>query len=173
MEISKEELLYRIEIPDFKEHVELSKSRRAKYYYKNKGVDKLPKKYQGKEYVFDKSGILIHKLTKEKIISNPKSEGTPKLWKISGNEIFSYSIHYQNRNKATSWAHQYLRSFIKLIDKIVLEKNEYLRLHLEIYDIAGKANWDVDNKWPWHKWFQDTLVECKKIPDDTMMETEN
>ena len=32
----------------------------------------------------------------------------------------------------------------------------------------GKHNIDNDNKWPWRKWLQDTMVELGIIPDDNL-----
>ena len=72
------------------------------------------------------------------------------------------------RKKAAGWAHQYLRPYIKKLKKITLKEGEYLGIRLEIYDLPGKRNWDVSNKWPWIKWFEDTLTELNKIKDDSI-----
>jgi len=163
-----EQVLARIEIPDFKEHIELSKARRAKYFIKAK-ADKLPKKYQAKEYSFNKQGILVDSVTKEKIIANSKSVGTPKLWKVNGQDLYNGVLNPFVRNKATSEIHQYIRPYLKGLEKIVLAEEEFIRIHLEIWDVPGAGNWDCSNKWPWIKWFEDTLTESKKLPDDSII----
>ena len=37
-----------------------------------------------------------------------------------------------------------------------------------MYDVAGKADWDLDNKWIYLKVFQDLIVNEKLIPDDNI-----
>jgi len=75
-------------------------------------------------------------------------------------------MHPMARKKAAGWAHQYLRPFIKSFKPVKLRKNEFVAVELEIHDVIGKGDWDVSNKWPWIKWFEDTLVEMRKLPDD-------
>lgn len=125
-----------VTIPKYNEYVVLSERRRAK-------VDKITGK-----------------------ILNPRSAGTPKLWKVNGQALYSGNMHPMTRKKAAGWAHQYLRPYLRKVRRITLNKDEYLRLQLDIYDVKGRENWDVSNKWPWIKWFEDTLVELRKIPDD-------
>lgn len=129
----------RVEIEDFQEHVELTKTRK-------------------KKYKLDKEGM--------KVLANPRSFDKPRLWKVAGQALYNATLHRNARNKASSWAHQYFRPFIKDMPKLDIKKGQYLSLHLELHDVAGEENWDCDNKWPWIKWFQDTLVESKKIPGD-------
>ncbi len=81
-------------------------------------------------------------------------------------DLYSGNMHPMSRKKAAGWAHQYMRPFLKKIKRIKLKEGEYLRIELELYDLQRKKDWDVSNKWPWIKWFEDTLVELKKIPDD-------
>jgi hypothetical protein len=73
-----------------------------------------------------------------------------------------------SRKKAASWVHQYLRPYLQKTKKILIPEGKYLSIRAEIHNIPEKANWDVSNKWPWIKWFEDTLVELKKIPDDSI-----
>ncbi len=102
-------------------------------------------------------------------ILNPKSAGTPRLWKINGQDLYSGNMHPMMRKKAAGWAHSYLRPYLKSIPKITLLEGQFLSIQLTIYDVIVKANWDVSNKWPWIKWFEDTLVELGKIPDDCIL----
>lgn len=73
-----------------------------------------------------------------------------------------------SRKKAASWVHQYLRPYLQKTKKITIPEGKYLSIRAIIYNIKGKENWDISNKWPWIKWFEDTLVELNKIPDDSI-----
>jgi hypothetical protein len=81
-------------------------------------------------------------------------------------DLYSGNMHPMSRKKAAGWVHQYLRPYIKHVKRISLKKDEYLRIKLDMYELVGKGNWDVSNKWPWIKWFEDTLTENNKIKDD-------
>ena len=43
----------------------------------------------------------------------------------------------------------------------------YIWIKFYIHDM-GKHNIDNDNKWPWRKFFQDSLTEAGIIPDDNV-----
>lgn len=70
------------------------------------------------------------------------------------------------RNKVTNLVHEYLSSFIEESVPIELKIGEYLRIRCILSELKGAANWDCSNKWPWIKWFEDTLVESGKISED-------
>ena len=151
-----------IEIPDFLEHIQLSKSRRAIYYQKGAAI---PKRYSSLSY--NREGFLIDKFGR-KILKNPKAAGTPKLWKINGQALYSGNLHPQSRKKAAEEMHKYFRPFVKSIKPIKLEEGEYLKIECEIYAPLKEDNWDCTNKWPFIKWFEDTLTESNRIPDDSV-----
>lgn len=82
--------------------------------------------------------------------------------------LYSGNMHPLVRKKAAQWAHQYLKPFLIGMEPIVLKDDEYLRIELHIYEVIGRENWDVSNKWPWIKWFEDSLQELGKIEDDNV-----
>lgn len=81
-------------------------------------------------------------------------------------DLYSGNMHPMARKKAAGWAHQYLRPYVRKLKKITFDDETYLAIQVEIFNVEGKGDWDVSNKWPWIKWFEDTLTELKKIPDD-------
>ena len=160
--------VWKVVIPNYEEKVPISKRRRAKYYKKG---DKMAKKYlngiKNGLYFFDNKGFLIDQ-NKNRVIANPISAGTPKFWTINGQRMYDGTLHYTARSKITRWMHEYLSQFIEDFPEIKLQQGEYLRIWVDMYKPLTIQNWDCDNQWPWTKWFLDTLVEHKKIPDDSI-----
>ena len=153
-----------IKIPEFKTKFEISHSRRAKYY-NSKSV--IPKKYiNSNQYKFDKSNILIVASTGQKVIKNTRVARTPKYWVLNGQSLYSGNMHQMVRNKVTNLVHEYLSSFIGEVVPIELKTGEYLKIRCILSELKGVANWDCSNKWPWIKWFEDTMVESGKISED-------
>ena len=157
-----------IKIPEFKTKFEISHSRRAKYYIMD---DKIPKKYQAQTYSaggwyddYDSGGNLL--INKKKVIKNTRVAGTPKYWVLNGQSLYSGNMHQMVRNKVTNLVHEYLSSFIGEVVPIELKTGEYLKIRCILSELKGVANWDCSNKWPWIKWFEDTMVESGKILDD-------
>ena len=164
--IYQDENLCIIKIPEFKTKFEISHSRRAKYY---KRGDKIPKKYSDLDfYAYDKDEFLIERYTYKKIIKNTRVAGTPKYWVLNGQDLYSGNMHHLVRSKISTLVHEYLASFIGKASPIKLEKGEYLDIKCFMSELVGANNWDCDNKWPWTKWFQDTMVETGIIPDDSV-----
>lgn len=44
-----------------------------------------------------------------------------------------------------------------------------VRIFWEIYELPGRANWDLGNLWLWDKAFEDVLVEKGIIVDDSCL----
>lgn len=130
---------WKVEIKDYITHVKLSNSRRTVYYKKG---DKIPKKYQ-KDLDFDKKGIAINKTTKEKIVKNTKTAGTPKLWKINFNQIYSGNLHQHSRAKVVKELHEYFcDEFLKTFEKdYKIRVSEDKRL-LFTYTFYGKVGFN-------------------------------
>lgn len=84
----------KIEIPNFARDIQVSNSRRAKYYEEG---EKIPKKYQNNSYEFTKVKssskktriVLFNKKTNEPVIKNPNTAGTPKFTTIAGNDLWN------------------------------------------------------------------------------------
>ena len=158
-----------VEISDYTDKVPLSLKRRAKYI--QKGKHPLSKRNQSKLdaglYKWNADNVLVDE-TGDRLLANPRSAGTPKYWTINGQRLYDGTLHYTARSKVTRWAHEYFSKFIKKLPKIKILKNHYIHVCLDLHRPIGEANWDLDNLWPWTKWFMDTLVEYKKIPDDSI-----
>ena len=158
-----------VEITDYVNKVPLSLKRRAKYI--QKGKQALSKTNQRRldsgQYKWGADNVLINEKG-DRLLANPRSAGTPKYWTINGQRLYDGTLHYTARSKVTRWAHEYLYKFIKKLPKIKILKDHYVHVTLTLHRPIGEANWDLDNLWPWTKWFMDTLVEHKKIPDDSI-----
>ena len=162
--IYQDENLCIIKIPEFKTKFEISHSRRAKYYTV---ADPLPKKYADDvSYQFNGDSILVDLITGKKVIKNTRVAGTPKYWTLNGQSLYSGNMHQMVRNKVTNLVHEYLSSFIGEVVPIELKTGEYLKIRCILSELKGVANWDCSNKWPWIKWFEDTMVESGKISED-------
>lgn len=86
-------ILFRKRLYNFPDRIEVSKKRRAKYFKKG---DNLPKKYQNNKYKWTSDGILIG-INGVKPLKNPRAAGTPKIVKISGQDIWR-GISYHTRS---------------------------------------------------------------------------
>lgn len=161
--------LLKIEIPQYITHVRLSKSRRAKYYTVNMRR-KLPKKYKNANYGYNSKGVLINLLTKEPVIANPKTVGTPREKKINGQEIYSGNVPPTIRSIIVREMKQFYKQFIPSTHKI----REKCKIKLEIFNAIGVGNQDLDNmSWIILKVVQDVLVEKQVLPEDNILVVDN
>lgn len=160
-----------IEIPLYIRTVQLSKRRLKKYYEKNKTKKKIPLKYQTKEYSWLKikgKELLVHTSTKEPVISNPLSYGTPKIISINGQAIYNGSVNEHTRNKIVSSIKKSISFYLNNIEPIDL-KDYPISLKAEIHDTIRERHqlWDVDNRgWIYVKAFQDLLKSSGVIIED-------
>lgn len=181
--MSKAKNTWTVVIPKYLTHIQLSKARRATYYSKKDlAIGGIPKKYLKDGIEFNSKGRAINALSKEIIIKNSRSAGTPKLWKINGQDLWSGNLHHATRSKMNEQLHDFFAGFIeKQIQKeqktleINLKKNERLHIHYLFRDVIGQ---DIDNLAAIYvKTFQDTLSKSKDkkyrhikkvglIPDD-------
>lgn len=136
------DVLARIVIDNYIEYIELSKHRRPVYYKEN---DKIPKKYlDGEKYCFVKN-VLVDFKTKEKVIKNTRSVGTPKRKKISGQDIWM-GMHYALRAKIAKELKLYLKRQFKKLELQPIKAEDYpISIQLDFYKPIGEANWDIDN----------------------------
>lgn len=164
MDNEKGLILFQVEIPEYIEKIMLSKQRRAKYYtIKGRNV---PKKYLNKnKYSVDKSGIIIDKITSEKVLSNPRSVGTPKMMRISGQDVWA-GMPFMLRGKMARDIKSSLEPYFNKLSKI----NEYpIGVALDFYKQIGRANWDIDNhSLVYRKCVFDCLKDCEIIEDDSV-----
>lgn len=153
-----------VKIPDFKTKFEISHSRRAKYF--DTENDKIPKKYSNGDLYSWMNTTIYDRLTGKKVIKNTRVAGTPKYWVLNGQTLYNGNMHQMVRNKVTNLVHGYLSSYLKESVPIELKTGEYLRIRCILSELKGVANWDCSNRWPWIKWFEDTLVETGIISED-------
>ena len=172
--------MYTIVISNFEENVKLTEKRRVQYY-PHGSKKKIPKKYRNRdEFAYllfgatkKKKGtyFLIDKSTGERVISNPIAKDKPRYWKINGQALYSGTMHHRQRATVAIKVHEYLSKYIKDLPVITTAPGEMLTVRAIIYDIYPQniaTVWDCSNKWPWIKWFEDTLVEHGKIEDDSI-----
>lgn len=164
------------------EKILISKKRNPRYYNltKKKGTNKIPPSYSkkiGSKYEVDSFGFLIDKITREKIISNPRTVGKPKYWVVNVQDLYNGVIKPQMRAGLMLKIKEHMRPYIiksgiKIRSFNIFEKFisyfvniNYLRIELFIYSEFMPV--DCDNKgFLLHKNFQDLLKEQGIIPDD-------
>ena len=173
--------MYTVVIPNFEETIKITEKRRTEYYrHGSSKAKKLPKKYFNKDkYAYkpfkNTLGKINHYLvdisTNEKVISNPIAKDKPRTWKINGQALYSGNLNHRQRSVIAIKVHEYLYDYIKDLPVITTAPGEMLTVRAIIYDIYPQniaTVWDCSNKWPWIKWFEDTLVEHGKIEDDSI-----
>jgi len=141
----------------------MSNRRRATYYTKK---DKIPKKYQGKLFFFNKRGRLCTN-DGEPIIRNARSVNTPRYKKINGQDFYAGSTRPVMRVKIVNAIKDSFRPYLCKVRKIPKDKYP-IQITCAMFDLPGKANWDLDNKWIYLKVFQDLLVNEGIILDDNI-----
>lgn len=151
-----------IEIPGYITHVELSKSRRKKYFTPE---DKIPKKYQTEDYGFIKGRLCLLK-SKKPVIKNPRSAGTPRLKKINGQDFYSGNVMPQVRAKMIQEMKRFFSAHFQGIPPI--EKKYFpVEMEIEIHYVVKNDLFDVDNLgWVYTKVIQDVLKDTDIIPED-------
>ena len=133
-----------IEIPQYMEHIVLSKQRRAKYKKDSNG---------------------------ETVIANPRSVGTEKRWKINGQAIYS-GMNPNMRAKVIKEMKKYLYPYLRPIREInnypiSLELTIYQTPG--VFNKQGELvkSWDLGNQeFIWMKCFEDAL--CGNVDFDAI-----
>lgn len=156
---------YTIEIPNYITHIKLSESRRAKYYTVTE-EERIPKKYKKLGISYDKKGIALDN-EGEKIIKNTRVAGTPKLWKINSQDLYSGNLHHHSRAKIMVELHKYFvdivtKNLLKSLkdNKIVLEEGQKLAFYYTFEGSLDKNKSDLGNKsYLYDKAFQDTITQ--------------
>jgi len=181
--MKEEKNTWTVVIPQYLTHIQLSKARRPTYYSKkDQIIGGIPKKYMKDGIEFNSKGRAINALSKEVIIKNSRSAGTPKLWKINGQDLWSGNLHHSTRSKMNEQLHEHFAEhIIKQVQKdqktktIDLKIDERIHIHYLFKDKIGQ---DIDNLASIYiKTFQDTLSKAKDkkfghikkvglIPDD-------
>jgi hypothetical protein len=160
-------------IPQYLREIKLSEARMKKYYELGKREPKAIK-YQDKSKYdwavvkpYPKSRkFLIDIETGERVIANPKAQGTPKIITINGQKIYNGEVNKNVRNKVMM---EIKKSFKPYIEKMEPISNYPIKITLEIHDTIRESQsnnlWDIDNRsYPYIKGFQDCLTgNCDKL----------
>lgn len=109
----------------------------------------------------------------EPIVCNPKKVGTPNMYLIKGQDIYSGNLREHQRGKVMDAIKQCYLPYIK--DLPVIDSYP-VKIKCDVYDTIKNfydrskdlgQRWDVDNfAYPYMKAFPDLLVSLKKLKDD-------
>ena len=149
-----------IEIPEYITHVQLSKTRKAKYYRKGQ---KIPKKY-AKFKKFDLSGRLLG-ADGNPIVANAGVVNKPRELKINGQQLYSGNMNPMMRSKVVNLIKDFFDVYTAGLEAVAVP----VRIEAELYCPLAAKNWDLDNQWIYHKCFLDSLVKNGVLPDDNVM----
>lgn len=152
-----------IEIPDFIEKIQVSEKRRAKYYTQNAcPVRMSPSKNE--KYSFNEEGILL--CEGAKVVANPTTVGTPRFWKISGQDFWS-GMNYNMRSKISKEMKKYFYQFLSELTPWMEDKYYPIGIKIDLYD--SNLEGDLDNFiYIYRKTITDALcghVEFMKVKD--------
>jgi len=159
----------KITIPQLSEYIRIAEKRAVKPYLKG-SKKKLPKKYQTDEYRWNAKGYLID--SRGVVVpSNPIVAGTPRDWRINGQDVYNQKIKHSARGGIMAKLHAIFDPILKKVDKI--DEQDYpLHLRLEFHTLdhnkeeSRERNIDNDNKWVYEKVIQDSLTHVGVIRDD-------
>ncbi len=160
------ELLATVTIPQYIRVIKTADKRLATRYKKG---EKIPKKYTDKlgiDYDFDSKGILINIDTKEKVVKNSKSAGTPRYKIINGQDLHTLTLADYERSKIIKAIKEQM---IPEVNKLQPITKFPIRILCELHDtyfdqihlltsgrVREEINWDIDNR---------GLFYCKTFPD--------
>ena len=127
-------------IPNYPRSVEVSKSRRPKYY---KIGDKIPKKFEADGYCYV-GGFLVDP-TGQKVVKNTKSAGTPRYISINAQAIY-VGLHHSVRSKIVDSLHSlFHETFKKQLPATIDLTGKTVFIHLQFYDVVSAKLPDLDN----------------------------
>ena len=147
-------------IPEYITHVELSKTRRPKYYKKGQ---RIPKKYS-KFKKYDLQGYLLND-EGNKILANAGVVNKPRMLKINGQQLYSGNMNPMLRSKVVNVIKNFFHVYTSGLDSLEVP----VRIEADLYAPLAAKNWDLDNQWIYHKCFLDSLVKNNVLPDDNVM----
>lgn len=154
-QINEDSVLYRVVLDDYMEYVTLSNKRRPAYY--KRGMP-YPKKFKKEGYSYNKEGILINTESNEKVIKNIRSVGTPKLKKISGQDVW-VGLPFHLRTKIAREVKSYFLE--KLNGLTELDSTKFpIGVDINFTKSIGVGNWDLDNL---ALIYRKVLLDCLKL----------
>jgi hypothetical protein len=155
----------RIEMPEYLRRVKLSNKRKAVYYEQGKKTVKAKRlldrsrfNYRGHKVGSRVAMLLTDLKTGERVVANPRSQGTPKMFTINGQGIYDQTLQKQVRNKVMQVIKIWFAPFINQLPYVNVPIRIYAELHDTILTDKG-AKWDLDNRfYMYQKAFQDCLT---------------
>lgn len=152
-------------INNYEESIKIANRTLPKPYFK--GKSRIPKKYQGEDFGFDKRNRLINVKTGEVLVSNSRSAGKPRYFKVNGQDLYNGRINPMMRFSLVQKIHDYIDPYLSEVE-LPEDINNYpliLELLFYVHD-KGRHSIDNDNKWLWVKIVRDSLTNQGKWPDD-------
>ncbi len=145
----------RLTVPGYITRVQTSNARQAKYFTRK---SKLPKKYaDGTRFKFGSDGLLFDSQLNQRIVANPLSVGKPGFLPVNGQHFYKGFGDEFTRIKMVTGIKDFLRPFVQTLPVLTGP----VRLEMELHQVPGVANWDLDNLWIYNKCFQDLLTESE------------
>jgi hypothetical protein len=142
----------------------LTKGKRKKYYLITTNP---PKKYDPalhSRYIW-KDGKVFDTETKHFLVSNEASSKVPRYQAVSGNEIMR--VHERKRMKVVEALKEQFKEHLPGAGSAMFPPLPW-KISMKMYSPVGKANFDVDNFWIYHKCFMDCLQDQGIIPNDSV-----
>lgn len=147
------------------------KKKRGRKYIDLSNFPSIKKKIDSGVFSIDSDGFIIDSSTKEKIISNKRTVGTPKYWVINFQDLYNGNVDTFSRNTKMNQLKENLWLSIKHSDKkgyLDFKKIQQYPIKIELFIYTSDMPVDVDNKGVlYHKAFQDLLKSIGAIPDDS------
>lgn len=153
--------LITITIPKFAREIKVTNARRAKYYHESENI---PKKYQNSDYnwlLHKGKTVLCNLITKEPVIKNPTTAGTPRFETINGNDLWSGAKRDDYKDIFKASIQVWFWECIKLLNLEKTNLNESLYpLQIELIFYTYKEEQDLDNLDLWYrKCFLDAIQD--------------
>lgn len=146
----------RLEIPEYINKIQMSKAQKPKFILQSRA--NLPKKYLTASYYFH-NGVLHDATTGYPVVANSRSVGTPLMKPINGQAFYSGFASPHQRITMVNGIKDFLRVHVADLPMLPYP----IRVDIELYELPGRANWDLDNLWIYAKCFQDLLTESSYI----------
>jgi hypothetical protein len=186
------QLVYSKEL-DFIPKLQLSKSRRAVYYYKI-DYNKTPKKYlldnklqwgRPNNYILYEEPLLkegyiwfngylckgTYPSSGVPVIKNSRSVGKPRYFIINGQDLYSGKFEREARGNLIYKLHDYFKELVKDCPILVKKETERFRLVLTWYINPDCVTVDYDNLWIYEKCILDVLhkeaIGLCKVKEDS------
>ena len=151
------------------EKILIANKRSARYYnlVKKRGTNVIPPSYHkkiGTKYNLDINGYLIDNITKEKVVSNPRTVGKKHYWVINFQGLYSQQVYPATRAIYMDDIKNHIKPYLKGITKVTK-----FPLKIELTIFCKEMKVDIDNKSViFVKCFQDLLTKSGLIPDDSI-----